>query len=76
METRILSLVVVGDGKQVFDESASVVSIEDDAAGEYVKVHQLSDHCEQGVIKIDPDEWPALRKAINKMVRSCREYKS
>ena len=74
METRILSLVVNGDGKQVFDESASVVSIEDDAVGEYVKVHQLSGDCEPGVIKIDPVEWPTLRKAINRMVKNCREY--
>ena len=74
METRILSLVVTGDGKQVFDESASVVSIEDDAAGEYVEIHQLMDGLNPGVIKIDPYEWPTLRKAINKMVKNCREY--
>ena len=74
METRILSLVVTGDGKQVFDESASVVSIEDDAAGEYVEIHQLMGGLKPGVIEIDPYEWPTLRKAINKMVNNCREY--
>ena len=74
METRILSLVVTGDGKQVFDVSASVVSIDGDASGDYFKVHHLSVDCEPGVIKIDTYEWPTLRKAINKMVKNCREY--
>jgi len=26
-----------------------------------------------GKICIDPDEWPALRAAINRAVRACRE---
>ena len=74
MGTRTLSLIVANDGKQVFDGSATIISIEDDAAGEYVKVHQLNEDCEPGTIKIDPDEWPTLRKAINKMFKNCREY--
>ena len=67
MKPRITQITVTPD--RIFDDRAFTITIDDDAAGEYVAVHQLS----EGLIKIDPAEWPALRRAINKMIRQCAD---
>lgn len=73
METRTLSVIVLPDNARIFDEKATVISIEDEAAGEYVKVHQCHDATEDGTILIDPNEWPAIRDAIERMIGQCRK---
>jgi hypothetical protein len=68
METRVIKIVVNKGGDPVFSERAITVEIVDEAAGEFVEVCQ---NCEPK-LAIDPDEWPALRSAINRMIRACR----
>lgn len=72
METRITSLIVLPEGEALFSERASVVRIEDEAGGEYVVVSQESVPG-RGNIAINPEEWPALRDAIDRMVKECRD---
>lgn len=50
-------------------ETGFIVQIYDEGAGEFVKIEN-GEHC---FINICPDEWPALRKAINKMIKECKE---
>lgn len=70
-ETRVTQLTVVPDGEPIFSEMAYVVEIEDEAGGEYVTVESQADA--YGKIAIAPQEWPALRAAIEKMLMSCRD---
>ena len=72
MEARVLSVVVAPEGEAIFSESATVVRIEDEGGGEYVVVSQESVPG-LGNIAINPEEWPALRDAIDRMVKECRE---
>lgn len=76
IETRITKLTVLPVGADLFCETAFNVEIDDEAAGEYVKVTSNlefgKDDC--GVIRIDPEEWPALKAAIEQMVKECRKY--
>jgi hypothetical protein len=72
METRITKITVVDEGKELFDESATTIEIVDQAAGEYVKVQQCHAGTEDGTITICPNEWPAIRDAIEKMITQCR----
>ncbi len=46
---------------------------DDGDAGEFVIVSQ-HDHSKvvENKIKIDPSEWPMLRKAIDQMIKECR----
>jgi hypothetical protein len=48
------------------------LEIEDEAAGEFVRVKQ---NASTGIseITIEPNEWPALRAAIDDFVKFCRE---
>jgi hypothetical protein len=48
------------------------VAITDEAAGEFVEVRH-SGRTDIGKIAIDPGEWPAMRRAINRAVRACRK---
>ena len=72
MEARVLSVVVAPEGEAIFSESATVVRIEDEGGGEYVVVSQEIVPG-RGNIAINPEEWPALRDAIDRMVKECRE---
>jgi len=67
-ETRVLALIVLPVGETIFHERATRIEIDDEAAGEYVALHQ----CEGGKIRIDPVEWPELRAAIDRMIEECR----
>jgi len=73
IETRVTRLHVVEKGEPIFHEGSFSVSIEDHAAGEFVVVEEIgSTELKPGVIAIDPTQWPALRKAIDRMLKECR----
>ena len=71
-ETRITQITVVPEKEPLFSESATKVSIEDEAAGEFVVIRQ-SASTENGTIAINSGEWPAIRDAVERMIKECRE---
>ena len=74
-ETRITTVIHAPTDAAIFEGDVTYISIDNEAAGEFVVVKQIDDTAEPGTIKICPDEWPTLRQAINRMVRGCREDK-
>ena len=70
-ETRILSLIVLPKGDDIFSEQATTIKIEDEAGGEFIAIEQ-SGLVDSGKISIDPMEWPAIRAAIDRMIVDCR----
>jgi len=67
METRVTQMTVVPEGEPIFSENAFIISIDDEAGGEFLSV--MDNHrCEK--ITVNPEDWPALRSAINKMMRN------
>lgn len=75
-EIRTTQVHVLPEGAALFAERAFQVEISGDAAGEYVIVigEPLGSKVDGGKIAISPHEWPALRRAINKMMKDCREF--
>ncbi len=70
---RVVSIVVLPEGDPLFSEMATRVDIVDEAGGEFVKVSQNLGRTDgDGAIFVSPDEWPALRQAIDRMVVECR----
>lgn len=55
----------------IFSEMATRISIDDEGGREFVKAEQTN----TGAILINPDEWPAIREAIDRMVIECRSEK-
>ncbi len=70
-ETRVTQIVVCPPGEPLFSEMATKVEIVDESGGEFVEVSQHGG-TDIGKIQISPEEWPALRSAINRMMRQCR----
>ena len=71
-EIRVLSKIMLPKGNPIFSESAIICSIEDDAAGEYIKLTSLSES--GGEVCIDPYEWTTLRAMIDSMVDDMRKW--
>jgi len=70
---RTTSLTVLPEKETIFSEQATTVSIVDES-GEYVEVSQ-SGHISLGKIAINPEEWIALREAIDILIDQCRPLK-
>lgn len=71
-ESRPASWRVGPVGSPLYSELVTEVAITDEAAGEFVEVRQ-SGRTDIGKICIDPAEWPAMRRAINRAVRLRRK---
>ena len=70
-ETRITKVTVLPKGEDLFHEGATEIAIVDEAGGEYLEIKQCSDMYD-GTIAIDLYEWPAIKAAIDKMIKECR----
>jgi hypothetical protein len=69
-ETKITQLTVKPVGEPIYARGGTCISIEDESGGEFVTVSQQGDDV-VGKIAINPEEWPALRDAIEKMIKGC-----
>lgn len=67
-EKRVTKVVVVPEKAPIFDNRATSIEIDDEGGGEYISISQTSGN----VIKIDKDEWPFLREAIEEMMEQVR----
>lgn len=70
-EIRTVSVAITVKGGSLCDETTTMVSITDEAAGEFVEVIQDTDGGKARVL-ITPEEWPTLRVAIDGMIKECR----
>ena len=73
--TRTTQVVVLPEDQPIFSELSTTVTIVDVADEEFVEVGQ-SGHISLGKIAINPNEWPALREAIDMMIAQCRVEKA
>jgi hypothetical protein len=73
-ETRTVRLSVAPKGEPLFHYGVTNIEITDEGQSEFLEVSQCNDN-NSGKIHIDPYEWPALRAAIDEMIKECREYK-
>jgi hypothetical protein len=62
-------MIVGVKGEQIFDDSVTEIEIVDEAAGEFLEISQ-----EGGKLRFDPEEWPHVRDAVEKMFKMCRNY--
>lgn len=70
---RTVAVVVAPKGDHLFSEMSTRIEIVDEAAGEFLQVSQKTGRPDgERMILVDPDEWPALRQAIDKMIGECR----
>ena len=70
MKTRITQLTVAPDGADLYDDRSTQIEIDDEGGGEFIKVSQPSCAAE---IRFDANEWPAIRDAVNNLIKECNE---
>ena len=61
---------VIPSGKTFNDEGVTIIDMDGEGGGAFVTVRQ-EEQLNANEIRIDPDEWPAVRAAVNRMVREC-----
>jgi hypothetical protein len=64
---RLTQITVVPEGNPIFSELATVITIEDDAAGEYISISQHADESTDQTIKVEPEEWQAIKEAVDRL---------
>lgn len=68
-----MKLLIGPVGEPSYSEMCTEVFIESGGGGEFVIVEQHG-AIDLGKIAINPDEWPALRDAINQMIGECEAH--
>jgi hypothetical protein len=64
----ITQIIVKPEGEPIMSEMATTISISDEAAGMFIEVSQMG-----GAIRIDEEEWPAVRDGIDRMFLIIQE---
>lgn len=59
-------------GVESYNDAVTTVEITDECGGEFVRLIQTN-MSQAGVVAINPEEWPALRSAIDHAVSLCRD---
>ena len=68
-EIRAVKWIVVPKGGMRHDEQAIEIEIDDEGAGEFVRVSSP----DEPSVAIDPAEWATVRQAIDYAIEECRE---
>lgn len=68
--TKITSVTVVPEGEPIYSEQATRITVTDESGGEFLWVEQ-SCRTDVGKVSISPEEWPAIRDAIDSMIAQC-----
>ena len=71
-EITTLSLIVKPKGEPIYSESATIVEMMDEAGGPFIRILQCGDSTERGEIRIDRDEWSAIKEATDTMLAVCK----
>jgi hypothetical protein len=72
-ETRVTRVVILPKGQELFSEQATIVEIDDENGGEFLRVSQQTGGEVSERIGIDKDEWLSIRRVIDMMLDMCRE---
>jgi len=72
-EIRVTRLSVIPPGDAVFNETATHIEIDDEAAGEFVSIRQNFDQAAAGQIFIDVQNWEVIRAAVDHLIADCRD---
>lgn len=71
---RVTRLSVLPPKEPLFSEQCTNVSIVDEAAGEFLEIKQQSGRTDakSQTIQVSPEEWPALKQAIEQLLADCQ----
>jgi hypothetical protein len=68
LEKRLAKVTITPENAPLFDDRATSIEIDDEGGGEFIVISQS----EGRSTRIEKDEWPFLREAINEMMGQIR----
>ena len=74
--SRITQITVLPVGEPIFSEKATVISIDDEAGGEFIIVKQQMDNSSQKdqTVAFEPEEWEEVKGVIDQMFKDIKDY--
>lgn len=72
--TRTLALIVLPAGADLTSEMATTISLDDEGGGTFLRVRQCHDRGGGQEIAINPEEWPEIRAAVDRMAAECKKF--
>lgn len=75
LKTHPLALLVRPIGEGITSEMCTEIKLDDEGAGPFVAIEQTGAP-EIGKVTINPEEWPAIRAAVDQMIALCAEIEA
>lgn len=72
MKIHPVALMVRPVGEPIYSEMATTIRLDDETDGPYIIIEQ-SGRMDIGKVAINPEEWPAIRDAVEQMFALCNE---
>jgi len=72
--SRITQMTIAPEGEPIFSEMATDICIDDEAAGEYIILKQITRN--DGTIAIYPEEWDVIKATIDQMFAEIKAHES
>lgn len=74
--SRITQITVLPAGDPIFSDMATIISIDSDGAGEFIKVRQQMDTTRESdqTVAFEPEEWEEIKGAIDQMFKDIKYY--
>ena len=70
--TRVTRYTIAPQGEPLFAERAIQVELDDEAAGEYIKITTQFDDAENQQVSLDIEEWPHVEAAVRKLIKESK----
>lgn len=70
--SRVTRITVLPEGQPIFSEMATHITIENEAAGDFVEIQQPH-RTDNGVVGFDGREWPAIRAAVEELFADIKQ---
>lgn len=74
--SRITQITVLPVGEAIFSEKATIVSIDDEAGGEFITVKQQMDYVSKRdqIVAFDLEDWEEVKGVVDQMFKDIKDY--
>ena len=66
-------ITIVPEGEPIYNENGYRLSIEDEAAGPFVKISDNTVDRNENAVAIEIEAWPMIKQAMEMLIKSCEK---
>lgn len=71
---RTTRMHIVPEGEPIFSELGYTIEIDDESGGEYIHLKDGSITEDKDGVKINPEDWPTVKDAVDRLVKLIHEH--